>query len=541
MNKKIFVILGLLILISVSLRVYNFRGRGVMNYDESYYLREAQFIHSVFYNLPEFIKLIKDKNISVQDLRSKIQGLPPAFTPKPMHSLMLGVFGILFGVHDYLGIIYSVFFSSLNIILLYFMMKTFEDNLTSIVACVISIYSLFELAYSRTSYPEISGVTFMLAAVYMLFRENKLQIFRAKKHILIGIFFALMTATNYRTLFIFIFFLCLFFYFKPADIFKRLFFTCSSFVLTLCIFEFPYFIVRIFKPFPPGFYSYFEMLFKWYFKTHNPIGVSYYSKLPIFYPHTAIFNFLINGESIIYSAAFFVSIIFLLIHCRKKKEQMAIVVLAVLPILLFSLTSRGNRPVTFTSTIPFMSAVIAIGLKNITQKFFTNYEKPYLFTVILIIVFAAPKIYNEITVTSGYNELSTFLKKNGIYHHFTTNNSHSQFYLGRDAGNYPPITIQEYDSTEYYKNINIFAADFFYYTDKFERREVEDFIVKNGELLYTINNDWVGNSVTFLDMYKTFFTQKHILKEPLLNTIKVYRFNPALFRLYLIKNSQKKN
>jgi len=541
-NNKNKIILTIIILIAVFIRFYNFDKRGLMIYDESYYMREAQFFFNITHNLDFIYSALKNKTLSINELKEKIEGLPPLFTPKPLHSLMLGVCTIVIGLKDYLGICYSTFFTVLTLIVLYKLsVLIFKDTCSELLSCWLFTISVYQIVFSRMNYPEVSAQFFYVLALYYFLKQknfaNSINNFKNLKiHLFIGILLAFSVLTNYRNLWILVLFCAIYLYFYKSD-FKILAVFFGGWIVLLIGTEIVYQIIKSYKQFPEGSYTYFEMFFKTYNKHLNPaLETEVVNKVASFAPHLTMFKFLIWGDGWVYTIIFILSTLIIFFNfLRIDLAKRLIFFIAIFPFILFSISYRGNRIVTFSSSLPLMPLLFIIGIDLLENKFNIKKNLLKIILTILITITVIPQIIKEINFTSGYAEMCNFLKQEKIKYHFTTNIAPSRYYISRTASEKIPLTIDDYQKkAEIYDNIEYFITDLFFYAPKTSIREIYDFLEKNGELVKIIENNWVVDSVTSHDNLMTFFENldSYFANTQDIKKIKIYKIKKGILREY---------
>lgn len=541
-NPYLLALLAIIVTASF-IRLYNITSRGLMVYDEAPYLREARFFYSISRNLGDFISLVSDKSVSTADLKKKIEGVPPATNPKPLHALLLGGFSILFGLHDYTGGLYSTFFSIIQFLILYKLASMILDRKMALFCCLLLAFSVYHINYSRSSFVEIDSGAFLLASVLLFVRSAREDLSGWKPYFFTGLLFAMAVACNYRILWLGGVFVLFYPLVTVKGSLRRAGLFLLGLLLCLSLFELPYRLVMIFRPLPDGFYTYFQMLFKWYFKRFNPAAFAEQTHSSTFSPHTMLFYFLVAGEGKIFSLLVAVGGIAGLYLFRRNREILFVYAITLLPFLMFSMTLRGNRPVAFSSSLPFLGIVALGGCSrlmdslplSIRWKTLTRFIPPLL--VIICILSSLPQVWQEINLRSGYRAACDFLSSRGGEHHFTTNNAIARFYLGRNSAEWPPVNKSAYLSNKSFRTTRFFVRDFFYvsYPGNDSRRKVADFLMKNGRKTAVFSNDWVTQSVAGFDQFNDFFRNIPLSRFRSLegmDTIVIYEFPPGILDDY---------
>jgi len=258
------------------------------------------------------------------------------------------------------------------------------------------------------------------------------------------------------------------------------------------------------------------------------------NKVSTLYMHGTLFKFLVWGEGLVYTICFIAAAIILLFNgLNEKKEIRFIWIIALFPFILFSFSYRGNRPATFTSSIPLIPVIIVFGICALERLLKIKWRILTILVIICITISAAPKIITEMKVTSGYKEMCDFLVQRNAARHFTTNNSHCKFYINRESGDFIPLTLAQYNKKEYFDDIEYFTTDIFYYARDLSQRNVFDYLINNGELVKTIDNNWIRKAAISHEHIMLFFTKMNVyFEEPELDKIKIYKIPKGILRQY---------
>jgi hypothetical protein len=229
------------------LRFYKIREKGVCDTDPAIYVQEASWFftgaNAVIYALKEKRPLGE----MISKLREETKGIPLRH-PKPLHSILIALFGLFTGgVKDWTGNLCSAFFGLLCIIASFLLIKKFYSMKVALFSSFILSVSPLHLLYSREAFAELDTLFFLIVALYLyLVSKDKESLTFLS---LCGFFLGLSFLCNYRA---FVHILLFFIYevfsqlFTKKISFKRIFGMVIPILFLICCIELPYHIAFLF-------------------------------------------------------------------------------------------------------------------------------------------------------------------------------------------------------------------------------------------------------------------------------------------------------
>ncbi len=370
-------------MLGLFLRVWNIQRHGFSHYDEAHYMMEAKFWRSVFDNSGDLCAALRAGKLNAAFVESHIDGLPPSFTPKPFHSLFIALFSMATGISDeWSGCLWAALTGTLTFVLVGLWTARHFGDTAGVLASLLLAVTRSHVMYSRSQLAEADAILFFLIAAFM--HADRVL----KKHgdstggvadspwpaISVGALYGVAIGVNYRCLLV----IPLVWMWDvgvsregagalvagwPKNAFKRLAWMAAGILAVACLIELPY---RIYiwrgGTLPAGMMTYFQGFWARCFQD-LPMGekkVSSFIK-----PHLGILRdyLFLDGYRWLFGIA-----LGLWALTRIKSPALTLVtILALAPIAVFSLVTRGDGPRAVSTSIPFFSVMAAVGLAELMR------------------------------------------------------------------------------------------------------------------------------------------------------------------------------
>lgn len=447
-HKSHYSYLILILIIGASLRFYGLRERGLILWDEAHYASWSLFGHSVIENFGFILGSINDANITHADFENRLEGSLPLGTPKPGHILIQSIFSIIFGKSDYSNFISSAFFGVLTIILVYLLLKLIFNQNWGLAGAFFLAINPVHIHYSRSAMAETDTAFFLMLSVFCFYKYTRFQekklLYLVSSGFTLGCFFS----CNYRWIYFVPIFLCIVIIHKllTKQRWKNILIFAASFCVIPLIFHVGYIIAD--RSFHVGLESgYVGIILNSYKDALNESSGIYL--------HSLYLNLL---ESLLGKAFLFVCIIGTVIGIKRIikniKENFTVFLIGFfvwVPLVLFSIKTRGDKLVAISIVLPFLVFLFVFGLNWIYDKIINLPVLRKRLTLIILCLFFVSVSYSQLMVAesiinlkSGHKEAVEWLKGNNSIRHLTTAGSISNYYVGgREKSVKTPMTNKE--------------------------------------------------------------------------------------------------
>lgn len=402
-NKKYYlgILLILILALATFLRAHNLATQGLHSSDEAAYLMEAR-------------------------------GDQQPLHAKPSHIFTLALSLLLFGRHDYSGLIVSAFFGVLTVGLVFVLGKSLYNAKTGILAAAWLAVSGYHIFFSRTVYAEIDSVFFFTLGVYLYYLSRKKTKFGYLILILSGLSSGLAFTFQYR-LFLIPVFLAMFeihFLFAEKKIklnrkIKRLVCLSFSLITPILLWQLAYWLSL------PSF-TYFAQLRHMLFRTGASSSAGFSLDKPLRY-----LRFLLLFEGI---PIFALTIFALGYHSKKtwplfKIEDIIVAIPLLGSLLVFSfLPFKPARAMVII--LPFLALTVGrlldVFVKDIPLFKNNRLAKNFLLLPAIgaIITVGTSNSYRITQLHSGFQEVFAYLKNQGANKVITSRYEMGMLYLG---------------------------------------------------------------------------------------------------------------
>ncbi|MHB9156090.1 MAG: glycosyltransferase family 39 protein [Endomicrobiales bacterium] len=390
--SKITFILAALLLAGASLRLANITKKGFFVYDEAAYMLEAQ-------NLSMAADWLRENRAApggapgLSDLKNHLREkgclFPLGMTAKPFYFFGLSLWTLVFGNFDFASFVFSALWGLGILLAAFFLSRRLWNEETAFASLFLLFFSVENLFYSRSGQPVTMAAFFLLLAVYLAVKEKELWA---------GAALALAFATHYCLLFnVFLFSLWM-------AVFRRnkLLPFLAGFLAPLLLFEGAYRVEKaVLAPWITdiSFYTYFEHLhrqFTWGSKAANPLSG---------HDWLLVLRVLFRPEGIFMAA---MGLAFLFFPLYKRKEMRSaewLVWLNGWGVLGIWIVSPGL--IVPRSLFPAWTMVL-LGAGWALAHFKSRFIRIAFITAVA--AFALPRFFGLITVSSGYQNASRWIK-----------------------------------------------------------------------------------------------------------------------------------
>tara|TARA_B100001123_G_scaffold435108_1_gene562967 strand:- start:7736 stop:9544 length:1809 start_codon:yes stop_codon:yes gene_type:complete len=158
----------LVLLLAAGMRGYGIVERGLVDYDEAWYLLEAKTL----YNTGKFalaqIGILDEPDVAL-GLKAfiKKRGTVPLTSIKPGHTAFLFLGLLAFGPHDYAGLFMSVISGLLTVYLVFRLGKDIFGLRAGLLAALFLAVSPFHILYSRSVYSQANGIFLVTLGAFL--------------------------------------------------------------------------------------------------------------------------------------------------------------------------------------------------------------------------------------------------------------------------------------------------------------------------------------------------------------------------------------
>ncbi|MBI4178233.1 hypothetical protein HY522_02265 [bacterium] len=445
-------------------------------------MMEAKFWMDAIHNRSELIRLWSAGQLNAAELQKIVDGLPPVFTPKPLHGLAIALFSILTGVQDeWVGCLWSAILGTAAIGFLGVWTARRFGPATGLLAAFLLACSRSHVMYSRSQLAESDALTFLLVPLLLHIgrvldstRPVDAVAFHTRSEpspirfgLLLGILYGLAISTNYRCLpmipllFVWDFFTVgllarpkprpgspshlafgqAFSRFRfPTTTFYRMCGVIAGLALIIGFFELPY---RIYiwrgGSLPEGVQTYAQTLFSWFWGINDPTFESN-GVLALFQPHLKLFIAFMTLDGPWWVGGLILGFIF----CLKAPNpaRISVLGLAFLPLFGFSLLGRGDGPRAVMTSIPFFVILSAVGWLEAARRFeaargsVRRFGTKILLTALLVPALAGS--WKETQVSSAWPAVGRWLKAESPGMVYTTYPLAVGYYLRKDRARLAP-------------------------------------------------------------------------------------------------------
>lgn len=345
------------------------------------------------------------------------------------------IFSIFFGNYPYSDFFCSAFFGLATVLVIFLLVRDLLNTNYALATAFFLAISPFHIYYSRLGMAETDASFFLAFSLLLfskfIFKNNKSNLYITLSGLSLGWFFI----CNYRWIYLIPFFVMVVFYasIKEKKRIKYLILFIISFLLIPIITHIMYIIGE--KVFNVGHHGgYFGMMLDWY---QHQIG-----KSKGLFPHMLYLNILsfLNSYFFMILALGGLAIILKSIKNDFNKKYIYILLFCIvmLPLVIFSLKTRGDKLVALSVVAPFSIIYFILGLKYLFETFRI---KPTLYnriaSVLLILMVGYTTLYqlriskDIISLKSGYAEANEWLNEQKIQKYFATEYAVYNYYTGR--------------------------------------------------------------------------------------------------------------
>lgn len=424
------IILLLILSSSLLLRFYGLKSKGLVMFDEAWYLLETRF----FLNLlkgDEYLKLLSacppsmDRELRLQDFGFPLRSY------KPGHLLLMTILSLIIGLRDYTGLFLSAIAGVVTIYLTYLLGRFLYNEKTGVLASFLLAFMPYHIFYSRSGFAEMdSTLFFLLALLIYLAKRSTLGL------VLSGLTFGFSITCNFRmSIFLLLFILSEWHIFMKewrglGLLIMRLLLFILSLLLPILIFELYSIALHSSYPILRDFPTYLGSL-KVMLNKNRPIP-------PDPFPFLL---FLLRLVGPIYCLLFIIGMILLL--RRHTFKDLFIVGVFLIPFILYSfITSFTTGPRTLCPSLPAIAIIIACGILNIVTRF--RLQHCLMVLVLLFGLFINGfEGYRILRLKSGYKEAVQYIIDHGSPKYLTTSRVKSVFYHTSQYSLWAPYNLEE--------------------------------------------------------------------------------------------------
>lgn len=558
---------GMIVILAVAsfLRFSGLSYHGFVIFDEAHYMMEAKFWKSAWDERGALTTAAREGRLNGAFVAEKIEGLPPTFTPKPLHGFSIALFSMLTGHwKDWTGSLWSALCGVASVALLgVWAMRRFGAWTGLFAAALLAVCRL-HVMYSRSQLAEADALLFALAATLVQFDAPKCR----KKSMIAGVLFGIAIGFNYRAVLIPAVTLGLSL-FTPRR--RTIAWVAASIAGVMLVYELPYQIYFwMGGTLPDGMHSYLQNLQRWFIGGQvldRPMegGVAMGSFLKLHAKLIASFAWM-DGWWLIAGAALGAWAVFKMTRGRggegangrtgetaRRGEtagrppmrdgddqtwvRISVAVLALIFLIVFSLVPRGDGPRAAMLSLPFLALLAAFGIFALIEKKVHEsiHHRFGVWLLSVILIFGCINCFAETRVRSPWTEADRWLKQNRPDHVITTLPLAVRFYTTRataelaprsdmdDLKMFPPSPLRGEGGGEGI----IWIIDTFHASTTYPYRSVAH-VVKEYQPFMTIEGRVFPETGLFFDsiLYRFPSWPKRI-REPGLDTIRIYTVKPA--------------
>lgn len=423
-------------------------------------MMEVKFWKDVIHKRHEILGALHAGQLNAIWLETNIDGLPPVFTPKPLHGFFMALFSLATGLNaEWVGCLWSALIGTLTIALVGWWVSRHFTPQTAIVAAFLMALCHSHVMYSRSQLAEADAIFFMTCAIFfhanaaLRFRRDQAagapSDFRPIPLIAVGVLYGIAVGVNYRCL-ILLPLVFLWDIWTSRRCVKRLAMLVIGLGVVLCLIELPY---RIYiwrgGTLPDGVFTYFQGFWERLFRDvptgQTGVGTSFRPHLNILEAYVELDKLWWLVGIMLGAGATWVS------RCPVRR---LVCLLALAPIVFFSLFSRGDGPRAVMTSIPFFAAMAAFAVmdihaackKKIDQSPKSLSAAAQEFGLALVIVsfgscvgFSGADAWRETQVRSAWQEAGRWMADQPRQVVTTTNPLAVRYYLRKDLAQLPSM------------------------------------------------------------------------------------------------------
>jgi len=430
LNKKNtrMIILGLVLLLSFSLRFYNIQNIGLKYVDEGVYLYEASWLNGDDYG----------------DIYEPMSSLKPLFVMFVSASLKI------FGYHDYSGLIVSALFGTLTVLVIFLIGKELYNWNVGIISALILSVTKMHIIFSRNVLSESTMLFFfsLMLLFYILAKKKDNNLFYVLTGITAGLCFEVKYIAGILIVLIFVYELIL--------AFKKGF---RKFAINLTLIVIP-FLAVFFVFF--GIYRSLGINYTYYLLGRAAlidIGKKIITQLPFLANIPRVDCGIVYGGNVIigtlkyiyYSFAtihivtLLLSVIGIVVLIKKKSKADLFVLFWLVALTLFLIKLAQGNPRDLIFLLPIISLTVARGFDIFKSSFFMKLKKRvfkrlkfkqniFVLILFLVIVLNIVGSLDVLKYTSqGYKEASGILLNENVNGTISTIPSLIAFYTHKPS------------------------------------------------------------------------------------------------------------
>jgi len=364
------------------LRTWNLPEHGFSHYDEAHYMMESKFWRELFVQRQDLWQALRAGRLNADFVESRIDGLPPSFTPKPLHGLSIAVFSLVTGLdEEWAGSLWSALAGTVTIGLIGLWTARSVDPMTGILAAFLMAISRSHIMYSRSQLAEADAIFFATCAILwharLCLRDRRDQAPPAVpgglfSELILGLLYGVAVAVNYRCALI-LPILAVWDILVARGSARRLAALAAGFILVLCLIELPY---RIYLwgggTLPAGIQTYFQGFWARLFQDVPTASGGGSHPGSLLQPHA---NLLMH-YAYLERSWWVVGMVMgawacVLSRCPVRRLAAA---LATVPLVGFSLVARGDGPRAVMTSIPFFVIFSSIGYLHVYERLKTRFS-----------------------------------------------------------------------------------------------------------------------------------------------------------------------
>ena len=327
---------------------------------------EVRFWTDVFEKRGAILDAWRDGRLNSGFLIREMDGLPPGFTPKHLHGFFMAAFSIVTGLRDeWSGALWAAVTGTLTIAIVGLWTARYFSAGTAILAALLCAISRAHVMYSRSQLAEADAIFFMTAAVLLhaalalRFRRDAPIGATALSGALlfgVGLAYGVAIGVNYRCVLI-LPLVFLWDFVSCRRSLPRAAILVAGMIVPLALIELPY---RIYiwrgGDLPEGIQTYFQGFWTRLFLDvpagENPVGA-------MFRLHAGMFQSYIYLDWLWWAGGMALGL-WATVRTRCPVRRL-VCLLAWVPLMGFSLVTRGDGPRAVMTSIPFFAIVSAFG------------------------------------------------------------------------------------------------------------------------------------------------------------------------------------
>lgn len=417
-------------------------------------MMEVKFWRDVIGKSPDLLAALKAGRLNSSYLETNIDGLPPGFTPKPLHGFFIALFSLAAGIHEeWVGCLWSAILGTLTIALAGLWAARHFGKEAGILSAMFLAVSHSHVMYSRSQLAEADAIFFTAFAVFLHVnlslksrRGSPVESVEPRafwRAATIGVLYGMAVGVNYRCLLI-LPIVFLWDLFASNRNIQRLGGLGLGMTAVMGMLELPY---RIYiwrgGTLPGGMMTYFEGFWARLFKD-VPVGEK--TAAALFHPHGGMFLAYADLDMLLWVGGMALGLWATFRNACPVRRLVC--VLAWVPITLFSLVTRGDGPRAVMTSIPFFAILAALGFLHFRQWCFDYFAKSsshlgkyaLLFRILfaVLILGAGGLSLQETRVRSAWPDVGRWLAQEPRQVVTTTYPLAVRYYLRKDLAKLPP-------------------------------------------------------------------------------------------------------